>query len=123
MKSTITILKSTALKHRIFCIASYSNIKRLPCVKGTVKILILTEGLFYGQIYILTNTFKISFNFVVWYSNYLKSILLKKFCAFAVFYFMYLTKFHSNRLYSISTILNLCVFQLLRLNSNRQYKY
>lgn len=56
-----------------------------PLCKGRCHFLKMTEGLLYAQINMLTNTPKILFDFIIWYSNYIKPILLKKFCAFGIF--------------------------------------
>lgn len=57
----------------------------LPCAKGATAL--AAEGLFYCEIDIFANAFKIFMNFRIGYSYYCYPILFKKRCSFFVILF------------------------------------
>ena len=95
-----------------------------PLCKGRGTALAV-EGLFYAQIYIFTNTMKILFDFIIRYSNYIKPILLKKFCAFNIlfnatnFIMLRTVKFNYQFCFGTVKINNIFTYDFLPIKSYR----
>ena len=116
----IVFINQIAYKHKLKSCGC-----KPPLCKGRCHFLKMTEGLLYTQINMLANTPKILFDFIIRYSNYFKSVLLKKFCAFnilfnaTIFIMLWTIKFNYQFCFGTVKINNIFTYNLLPIKSYR----